>query len=171
MHCISLNLKKNSELKEQSPHLLCLSLHTHESFFVEGIAQFFSLLAIEKGSPIPYREELAGSTYGWTLTMALARANITAILKGERTLDEAVKFHVERDNSGRRSAESTRRPREFCEFTDLEPYTGSYENRMTCPDLVIQFTVRSVRTPVRTSDKYEKCSALHRISGFRNRKW
>lgn len=95
------HLRRNEELRARSPHLLCVCLHTHEGCYVEGIAQLLVLLALERGSGIDHVAEYRALNDGWTLTMALAHANLGALLRGERDLAQAVEFHLAHDVSTR----------------------------------------------------------------------
>lgn len=109
-HAVHFNhLRRNQDLKRNFPHLLCLSLHTHESFFLEGVAQFLVLLALERGQGIEHAAELKARTYAWTLTMALAHRNLSQVVRGKISLEEAVEFHLKHDNTGRVTAPMIRR--------------------------------------------------------------
>ncbi len=97
-HVLHFTQLKDSKIKLESPHLLLLSLHTHESFFIEGIAQIITYFLLVKSS-----WKFAGS-YHVKLNcvkqmklLAILHLVTAEILEEKSKIEDAVVRHLELD--------------------------------------------------------------------------
>lgn len=88
-------LKSNSSLQAK-PHLLCISNHTHESFFIEAIAQLISgFLIFNQNWNFTGKDLMMHSELIYHRNQAIAHYNMTEIIDGKRSSAEAAQIHLD----------------------------------------------------------------------------
>lgn len=83
-------LLRSENLRATSAHLLCLSIHTYDSYFIEGIAQFISSLYAERVYPGPTLSHL--DIKQCELFVAVRHRNLTELIEKRIEVREAVEF-------------------------------------------------------------------------------
>lgn len=98
-HVFHFTQLKSSDIPKSTPHLLCLSIHTHEGFFIEAIAQLVTTyISSTHALNLPGKEQIALHDLKHQRTQALAHYLITLLIDGELDLTEAIKIHFEHSN-------------------------------------------------------------------------
>lgn len=81
------------ELQSQ-PHLLCLSNHTHESFFIEAIAQLITTYLVKKSSwHWPQKNSLYLADLKYHRNQTIAHLLMTNIIEGKINSQDAARTH------------------------------------------------------------------------------
>jgi hypothetical protein len=86
-------LKNNEEIQNDCPHLLCLTLHTHEPFFIEGIAQVLSLKMLKSNWDLKGKTRVLLENAKFRKTLAIVSFVLSKILDGSVPKSEAGKLH------------------------------------------------------------------------------
>ncbi len=88
-------LGSNSTLKELSPHLLCLSIHTHEKFFIEAIAQLITKFMLLKSRwSFPGKEMALLSLLKHERNLAAMHYLFGEIIEGTMSSSEAAARYI-----------------------------------------------------------------------------
>ena len=84
-------LLKHAVLRGAQPHALCLAIHTEDSYFIEGVAQFLTTLFADRltEGPTPLHLDVAR----YELSFALRHKNLTELIEGRITIAEAAQRH------------------------------------------------------------------------------
>ncbi len=93
-HVLHFTQLKNNEILQQScPHLLCLTLHTHEPFFIEAIAQLLSLKILHSDWPLLGKAKVLLENAKFRKSLAIVSFVVSQILEGGISQSEAAKLH------------------------------------------------------------------------------
>lgn len=83
-------LLRSEKLRATSSHRLCLAIHTYDSYFIEGIAQFISSVYAERVYPGPTLSHL--DIKQCELFVAVRHRNLTELIERRIDAREAVEF-------------------------------------------------------------------------------
>ncbi len=86
-------LKNNEKIQKECPHLLCLTLHTHEPFFIEGIAQILSLKMLTNDWAFKGKSKVLLTNAKFRGTLAIVSFVLSQVLEGSVSATEAGKLH------------------------------------------------------------------------------
>jgi hypothetical protein len=84
-------LLQNESLRAEAPHMLCLSIHTYDNFFIEGIAEFMISIFAERILPVPTLLRMDLKRH--ELIAMVRHKNLTELIENKIGLDEAVERH------------------------------------------------------------------------------
>jgi hypothetical protein len=84
-------LLRNETLRTEAPHLLCLSIHTYDNFFIEGIAEFMVSVFAERLMPAPTLLLLDLKRH--ELIAMVRHKNLTELIESKISVDQAVERH------------------------------------------------------------------------------
>ncbi len=89
-------LRDNKTLSQEKPHLLALSLHTHEAFFIEGVTQLFTYYLLTKSAwAFPGSRHAALSCVKHMKMLGIMYRVTLEILDGKTSLNRASSRHLD----------------------------------------------------------------------------
>lgn len=128
-HVLHFTQLKHSSIATESPHLLVLSLHTHESFFIEGIAQILTYFLLVKSS-----WDFDGLKYTRLACLkhmkllAILHLVTTEIIDGKIAFDDAVRRHLEIDPAANQTFIKSRYDSTFQDFYSVKALLNYYSS-------------------------------------------
>lgn len=88
-------IRQNTDLQKNFPHLLCFSVHTHENFLLEAVAQLITTRLLLSDWDLPYKKRIQLSDLKELRIRASIHQILPKLLDGEMSLDEAASLHAE----------------------------------------------------------------------------
>jgi len=87
-------LKANKLLQKGTPHLLALSIHTHENFFLEAMAQLITTKMLWSDWNLPNKKKIQLCDLKERLVRASIHKILPKLLAAEISIDEAARLHM-----------------------------------------------------------------------------